>query len=276
MPPNTPAPLPTHCIHAQSPGAPLVVFLHGFMGAPLDARPMADGLGNHLAIAAVALPGHGGDIRDEIDFPVDFAAAGALIMDTLRPMIAQASQVTLVGYSMGARFALYLALTHPGVFHAVLAESGTPGIADAQERVARATHDAAVGREIAACADRDAFAEFLAGWYARPPFDDLNPDQRATLIAQRSENDPKQLGLAVARMSVGLQPNLWPALAHLDIPLLAVCGERDLKFRRIAESMAAQSPRVAVQVMAGCGHNVHFEHPDAYTCVLRGFLEGVA
>lgn len=237
---------------------------------------MASAMGERHAVLGAALPGHGGDVRAPDVFPADFSAAAALLMETLRPMVSTASSVILVGYSMGARLALYLALANPGVFHAVLAESGTPGLTDAQERAARAEHDAAVGRTLAACGDRAALKAFLEGWYSRPPFDDLGDAQRADLVALRSDNDAQQLALAVARLSVGVQPDLWPALGHLEIPVLAVCGEKDLKFRRIAEAMAAQSTRVAVQVMAGCGHNVHFEHPDAYTRVLRGFLEGVA
>lgn len=268
-------PLP-HCWLRPQRGAPLVVFLHGFMGSPEDAAPVAAGLAPRWDALAVALPGHGGDRRTQATFPANFGEATDLLMATLAPLMAQAPATVLVGYSMGARVALALALGNPGVFRGVLVESGTPGLEDPQERAARAEHDAAVGRALTECGDAEGFAQFLEGWYARAPFDNLDEGQRAELVARRLMSDPQQLALAVARLSVGLQPNLWPALPHLDIPVLAVCGERDLKFRRIAEAMAAQSSNVAVQVMANCGHNVHFEHPDAYTKVLRAFLEGVA
>ncbi len=40
-------------------------------------------------------------------------------------------------------------------------------------------------------------------------------------------------------------------------------GERDEKFRAIAERMAAALPSARVRVVEGAGHAVHLEVPDA-------------
>jgi len=62
---------------------------------------------------------------------------------------------------------------------------------------------------------------------------------------------------------------------------LLVGGEKDVKFHKIATEMARARPVAELCVVEGCGHNVHYEDPAAYTrCVKRflskcsGFSEG--
>lgn len=251
-------------------GAARVVFIHGFMGAPADWAEIADGLGQPSI--GIALPGH---VHAPIAPPgADFPAVAEALLATLdaAPL---APRPVLVGYSMGGRLALYLALRAPERFSAALIESATPGLADPHARESRATHDDALATEMDALATPETFRDFLEGWYARPPFETLADADRAALVHKRLANAPQGLAAAIRALSVGRQPNLWPELPALQIPALVICGERDLKYRQIAEEMAATSPRIATQVMAGCGHNVHFEHPDAYTKVLQGFIDGV-
>ena len=49
-----------------------------------------------------------------------------------------------------------------------------------------------------------------------------------------------------AGLSVGRQPDLWPGLLDLSMPMLFVAGSEDGKFLRIAQSMAgkANGPRL--------------------------------
>jgi pimeloyl-ACP methyl ester carboxylesterase len=50
-------------------------------------------------------------------------------------------QSTVVGYSMGGRLALYLALRHPDRCAGLFLESASPGLEDAGERAARRRAD---------------------------------------------------------------------------------------------------------------------------------------
>ena len=64
-------------------------------------------------------------------------------------------------------------------------------------------------------------------------------------------------------------PSLWERLPDLDLPVDLVVGERDEKFRAIAEKMAYALPRARVTVVPGAGHAVHLEAPDAVVELLE-------
>lgn len=256
------------------PGAPVVVLLHGFLGGPDDWSGVASRLSGRFEVVGAALPGH-----DGVDFPPQlpedaFSAVSDALMEELRAF-AGPRRLFVGGYSMGGRFALNLAIRHGAALAGAVIESAAPGISDPAGRAARAAHDDALAQELVGAVDPAEFRAFLTRWYARAPFDTLSPGQQTALVAKRLENDPGALAAALRQFSVGRQPDLWPELPGLAVPTLVICGERDHKYRQIAEDMAARSPKVAVHVMANAGHNVHFEQPDAYTTVLRGFLEAV-
>ena len=74
----------------------------------------------------------------------------------------------------------------------------------------------------------------------------------------------------------------WPAdrladVAPYDGPVLWVRGERsDYVGAEHAEAMAALFPRVRKVTVKGSGHWVHSEQPEAFTSVLRAFVEAPA
>lgn len=251
-----------------------VVFLHGFMGCAEDWREIAAGETGIARCVGLTLPGHGSEPWERAGGGFAEAVEGIPWAALLHSAGLPPKRV-LAGYSMGGRIALYLASRHPELFSAALVESATPGLTDEAARTARVTHDQALAKELAAITDSGEFRAFLAGWYSRPPFETLNETQRAWLVERRLGNDPAQLAQALTGFSLGTQPDLWPALEGVQIPVLGVCGEKDHKFRRIMEDMALRSEHVAVQVVGNAGHNVHFEQPGAYTTVLRGLIDSV-
>jgi 2-succinyl-6-hydroxy-2,4-cyclohexadiene-1-carboxylate synthase len=55
---------------------------------------------------------------------------------------------------------------------------------------------------------------------------------------------------------------LWDRLGELAMPVTLVAGERDEKFRAVAERMAGLIPAARVVVAPGAGHAVHLEAAD--------------
>lgn len=47
------------------------------------------------------------------------------------------------------------------------------------------------------------------------------------------------------------------------MPVSLLAGERDTKFTALAQEMARRIPRASVTVVAGAGHAVHLERPEA-------------
>ena len=90
---------------------------------------------------------------------LDFVSTASALADT-------GGHATYVGYSMGGRLCLQLALDHPDVVDRLVLASASPGIADDRERAARRDSDEALARGV----ERDGVDAFLERWLAQPMF----------------------------------------------------------------------------------------------------------
>lgn len=250
-----------HQNHAKT-----VVFLHGFMGSRRDWDGIAAALGEHCFCLVPDLPGHGGS-AGQFDQSWDMESTARSLIALLESL--QIRKSYLAGYSMGGRLGLYLALHYPRYFPRVLLESASPGLKTAAERAARIAQDERLAERL----EREDFPSFLQTWYRQPLFQSLqiHPGFRE-MLARRRENNPAALAKSLREAGSGVQPPLWERLAGHKMPLLLVVGEKDVKFRDIAGEMQRLNPRVEVEVIAGCGHNVHFENPQAFREQLVAFF----
>lgn len=262
--------------HKQSfgpPDAPPVIFLHGFLGTGMDWNPIAGELAECCLCVCPDLPGHG---QTKMDDQIPVHNLRTVAADLLRHLEkAGLSRCALAGYSMGARLALCMALEAPGRFTGLVLESGSPGIQGEPERQARLQSDQALARRLDAMeGDRAAFQIFLREWYSGPLFAPMGaqPVRLEELFTERMTQRPRALAKGLRAMSVGLQPDLWPRLPELDLPVLLIAGKRDGKYRALAEAMHSRLPHAAVRVFPECGHNVHWEDPRGYTMAIRDFL----
>ena len=73
-------------------------------------------------------------------------------------------------------------------------------------------------------------------------------------------------------MTPARQPDLVPALAAADLPVLLVAGEHDATYAQAAAAAAKRLPRASVAIVPGAGHAPHLEAPDALADTLRAFL----
>ncbi|XP_071926454.1 protein PHYLLO, chloroplastic isoform X3 [Coffea arabica] len=95
----------------QSIAGNVVVFLHGFLGTGQDWIPIMKAMSRSARCIAIDLPGHGGS-----KLKTDSAAKPSLSIHVIAEMLCQLfphitpEKVILVGYSMGARVALHMAL----------------------------------------------------------------------------------------------------------------------------------------------------------------------
>jgi pimeloyl-ACP methyl ester carboxylesterase len=61
-------------------------------------------------------------------------------------------------------------------------------------------------------------------------------------------------------------------LVNIELPTLVVVGTRDLVTpARRARAMAERIPKAELEVLAGCGHLVMLERPDALASILDRF-----
>ena len=248
-----------------------VLFLHGFMGSSADWRGVEAAIGDRAFCVAPDLPGHGASVGLAPEAYTMEGTARAVVrtLDRL-----EARRPVVVGYSMGGRLALYLALRHPERCAGIFLESASPGIESAAEREARKDADEVKAKRL----EYGDFDTFLEDWYGQPLFAPLARDEgllRRTIEARR-RNDPWELARSLRGTGTGRQPSLWEELRGLDVPALAVAGELDGKYAGISSRMATITPKVGAVVLPGVGHNAHDEAPSEYSALLGRFLDGLA
>ncbi len=262
-------------------------FLHGFLG---DARDWQD------VLASDALRRWS---CDAMDLPIadDWGSGIAQVSAGLR------DDVVLVGYSMGARVALAVAMANVSVktdraqnasgHHAsadslrlsaggtpariagLVLISGSPGL-ETQERARRRAHDQALAARLEKLAESTDRSEgtraFLEQWYAQPVFSDLSSRQISQLIATRQTMDLRRQSRLLRTWSVSEQTNYWDRIAELDVPTLFITGQHDAKYQQIGRRFVQQCPRAELRVIENAGHDVQRHNRSALITCLVAFL----
>jgi len=248
---------------------PTLCFLHGFMGSSADWAPLVRELDDEFHCLTVDLPGHGQSLgQPEAVYSVDGTTKGVVkVLDA-----EGVSSCTLVGYSMGGRVALSLALRHPKRVERLVLESASPGLKTKAERADRRKVDA----ERAGRIEED-LSTFLADWYRQPLFESLARHGLVEeMVETRSANDPCELARALRGMSPGQQTSFWSRLGEIDCPTLVLTGALDDKYAAITEETAARIDTAQRVVLPKAGHNVHAERPSSFLEVLHQFLTDTA
>ncbi len=92
-------------------------------------------------------------------------------------------------------------------------------------------------------------------------------------LAGRLANAPAGLATALLRLGTGAQDPLWERLAELQMPVLAVAGQDDVRYAHLAEEMAdAIGVNAQVVALAGAGHAAHLQRPVSFHRLLAAFL----
>ncbi len=247
-----------------------VLLLHGFTGRGSGWGTHATALARHFRVLVVDLPGHGrsGVPRDPARASVERTAddlATILHLEGNTP-------AHVIGYSLGARIALRLAVTHPLVLRRLVLESPSPGLANERDRAARRAADD--GR--AARIERDGIGAFVDAWEREPVFNShstLPPTRATRLRAERLRNRPAGLAASLRGAGQGSMEPLHDRLAGITAPTLIIAGAQDRIGRARAEAVAAGIPGARLEVLDGAGHTPHLETPTAFRSLAMTFLQ---
>ncbi len=229
------------------------VYLHGFLGAPAAWREVAARLGD-TAPDAPMLPGHG---------PAPWTPAGdfTAIIDAVASRVLPAEPVTLVGYSLGARVALSIAMRHPARVARLVLVGVAYGLDEARDREARARSDGSLADAI----ERDGVERFVDAWESVPLFDSqrsLPNDRLAAQRAWRTLHTARGLAWSLRTLGLGQQPAYRTAFSRSALPVTLITGALDEKFTAIAREMVRLRTNVRHAVIEGVGHNAVIEAPD--------------
>ena len=210
-----------------------------------------------------ALP-HDWDVQTvEVPDGLDFVATA----DTIGH---RGGRGTWVGYSMGARLCVRLALDNPTLVEALALVSGSPGIRSAGEREARVAEDERRAQDL----ERDGIDLFMERWLEQRLFETL-PREAAMLEERKRANTVHRLTHQLRALGPGVQEPLWDRLPELTMPVLLVAGSYDRAYSSIARRMAdAIGPRAQVVILERAGHAVQLEQPQALAHELTSWAAG--
>ena len=237
-----------------------VVLLHGFTQNRSCWGPFADDLAVDHELVLLDAPGHGGSASIEADLDRSALLSGQA-----------GGAAAYIGYSMGGRTALHLALAQPELVRSLVLIGATGGLDTEQERSQRCLADDHLADRI----ESIGVAAFIDQWLDQPLFASLT--EAAACRAERRTNTAEGLAGSLRRCGTGTQRPLWDDLSELSMPVLVLAGEHDRKFidlgHRLVASIGANATFVEVP---SSGHSAHLENPQATAALIRRWWAATA
>ena len=241
-------------------GAPLVI-LHGLLGSARNWAGMVRELGETRHAVALDLPNHGASPWCEaMDYPF-LAGRVAEVIERLGPAAA------VIGHSMGGKAAMALALQRPDLVERLLVV------------------------DIAPVAYRHSFTSYIRAMRAIPLAEATRRADVDRMLADRVE-DPAVRAFLLQNLEGAAGSFRWRAnLAALNAAMDDILGFPDFAdvtypgpalFLAGADSeyvaprhegaILSLFPQARIQRLAGAGHWVHADQPQAFLAAVRDFL----
>jgi pimeloyl-ACP methyl ester carboxylesterase len=174
------------------------------------------------------------------------------------------------GLSIGGLVAMEYALDQPERVRALALCNTGPGFknpeaaaqwSDMLERAAQKLEEVGI-------------AGYLEGRRARAELLGLDPESAGAQDLRRAILGSSVAGLVrFARQVAGPVPNLVDRLAEIAAPVLVLVGSEDLHFQRASHVLASKLPRARRVEVAGAGHVLNVDQPEAFTRHILEFWE---
>ena len=243
-----------------------LVFLHGFLGNCSDWKTTIEQLSNDFHCVSIDLPGHGHSSSIDLPKVEGFANCHQLIKYCLSELNIQS--FVFVGYSLGGRIALdYARSQHDPRLKQLILESSHIGLADKTEQMQHYQSDLMW----AECFATQSMEDSLYDWYDQAIFDDLSDAEKGLRIEKREDNYGVYLANMLLATSLSQQTCAKQFIATTDLPISYCYGEKDSKFKKIAESLP-QRKNLIIQGFTGSGHNTHIKQPVTYANNIKEIL----
>jgi pimeloyl-ACP methyl ester carboxylesterase len=255
-----------HRYGVDSPGAPVMVFLHGLTDSGEGWPGAARHCGTRYAVVSFDQRGHGRSPR----FTPDELAGhpGEVMVQDATAVLEQLSDPVVVGHSMGGAVGLAVAVRRPELVRAlVLEDPAALGDDDPQRSPDRGAEYAASVRPSIAAADDEALYRLRKEQHPDWPDDEL-------LVTGRAE---QQMDVGYLENGDVMPVTRWPELfERVAVPTLVVTGDRwegvhvDRAYEQALAGIA--NPRVALARIEGAGHCVRRDRPEEFYAVVDAWL----
>jgi 2-succinyl-6-hydroxy-2,4-cyclohexadiene-1-carboxylate synthase len=230
--------------------------LHGFTQTAACWGPFADELSTTHSLVAIDLPGHGGsgEVRADLSQTTELIASSI-------------DQSIVIGYSLGGRVALHLALRHPELVERLVIIGATGGLDSEEERKQRRAADELLADHL----EDIGVDAFLDEWLSQPMFSSLSAEQSFREL--RATNSAAGLASSLRLSGTGTQESLWDRLGELTMPVLIIAGANDEKFthlgHRLVESIGTNA---SIEIIDNAGHSAQLENPAGTAAAITAWL----
>jgi pimeloyl-ACP methyl ester carboxylesterase len=258
--------------YAVGGNGPPLVLVHGLGGTVENWRGLAPALAARHRVLVPDLPGHGGSSRLPEAPHVDSLAEAALAITDAE----EVRDAVWIGHSLGGVVAIRAAVLRPdGVRGLVLAAAAGIGSASRAAEVTLAVLGAArPGRLIApfrhTWANSRLGRRTAFGWWGVADPDGLEPElAEAFLVGPVHHTDTRQAGRAL------LVSDPRTELDRVSCPCLCLWGASD-NWVPLEDGMEyARRLRAPLRAIAGCGHLLIGERPEACLAAIDRFVESL-
>ena len=242
--------------YAVSGRGPAVLLTHGYSAT----RRMWDGqhraLETDYQVISWSMRGHG-----QTESPADPSKYSAdLTIGDMGALLTHlgVQRAVIGGLSLGGVASLGFYMEHPEMVRALVICDSGPGYRNAEARAAWNQRAQERAEELEA-RGLDALS-----WRSR--------EMREAMGEHRSAQ-----GLAHAARGMLAQEGsrLIDGLPSIRVPTLIIVGDQDQPFLAPCEYMAKKIPGARLEVIAGAGHSSNLDQPEAFSRVLRDFLDGL-
>ena len=232
-----------------------LVLLHGFTQNRRCWGEFADDLAIDHELLLIDAPGHGGSDSVTADLDQSALLSGEA-----------GGRAIYLGYSMGGRTALHLALARPDLVTALVLIGATGGLDTESERSERRRADEELANHIASTG----VSAFIDEWLDQPLFSSLS--EQAAFRDERCTNTAAGLASSLRLCGTGTQRPLWAELSQLQMPVLILAGEHDAKFIALGQRVALSiGTNAEFMIVPDSRHSAHLENPHAAASLVRSW-----
>jgi len=235
---------------------PRAVLVHGFTQTHETWLDVIDSLKHKFEFVAIDAPNHG----DSCDVSLNLESGAKAIGEV-------GGNATYIGYSLGGRLCLTLALSEPQKVSRLVLISTTAGIEDRELRNERIRADEELARRI----EQIGVNKFIDEWLSHPLFAGLNSETNQRKI--RVKNTAIGLSSSLRLCGAGRQQPTWSRLREITMPVLVIAGANDEKYCRLAERLVSDiGTNATLEIIKDSGHTPHLEQPKVFNELLENFL----
>lgn len=254
-------------IHQDKDALPYLILLHGFMGSGKYFDFLVPELKPFCNPITIDLLGHGQTEGAEMHYRFSTKEQIADLTKLITEQLP--GPAFLLGYSMGGRLALQLAVHKQNLFAGLILESTTFGIENRQEREVRQSLDASRADSILGD-----FNGFLNNWSTLPIFEsDFATKEQLRLISEIQKNqNPLWINNSLLGFGTGTMPLIKNKLGNLKLPVQLIAGGKDRKYIHIMNTMHKAILGSSFEIIKNAGHRVHLDHPELYIKTIKNFI----